>query len=315
MAAAAASSSSSAGGSPAQAPGGGGGGVPYHRSRFGDTTLTKVFVGGLAWETPSTGLHDHFREYGEILEAVVITDRETGRSKGYGFVTFRDPESARQAVQNPNPVIAGRRANCNIASMGPPRPSPQRSGRAPRGAHFQDQQPPAPPPYSYMGGRIQSQQQQQMATQHHAMFYPSQQYGYWYPPDYPYQQALYNSQVQQYFSHMYGQTSPSTSPYPYMGYMPGGQGPRAGFSPMQQVAPPLFFQQPTAQMESTFQTAPSLPPNFRLQLPPRAISRQSDDTSCSQPTQAIPATEATSTEDQEASTPVTRSNSDLNTSN
>lgn len=138
---------------------------------------------------------------------------------------------------------------------------------------------------------------------------------YWYPPDYPYQQALYNSQVQQYFSHMYGQTSPSTSPYPYMGYMPGGQGPRAGFSPMQQVAPPLFFQQPTAQMESTFQTAPSLPPNFRLQLPPRAISRQSDDTSCSQPTQAIPATEATSTEDQEASTPVTRSNSDLNTSN
>lgn len=51
------------------------------------------------------------------------------------------------------------------------------AGRAPRGAHFQDQQPPAPPPYSYMGGRIQSQQQQQMATQHHAMFYPSQQYG------------------------------------------------------------------------------------------------------------------------------------------
>jgi hypothetical protein len=60
--------------------------VPYHRSRFGDTTLTKVFVGGLAWETASAGLHDHFRDYGEILEAVVITDRDTGRSKGYGFV-------------------------------------------------------------------------------------------------------------------------------------------------------------------------------------------------------------------------------------
>jgi serine/threonine protein kinase len=70
------SSSPAAGGSsssPAQAPGtggGGGGGVPYHRSRFGDTTLTKVFVGGLAWETASAGLHDHFRDYGEILEAV-----------------------------------------------------------------------------------------------------------------------------------------------------------------------------------------------------------------------------------------------------
>ena len=85
---AASSSSSGPGGSPAHTPPGGGGGGPYHhRSRFGDTTLTKVFVGGLAWETPSEGLRQHFEVYGEILEAVVITDRETGRSKGYGFVS------------------------------------------------------------------------------------------------------------------------------------------------------------------------------------------------------------------------------------
>jgi hypothetical protein len=38
-------------------------------------------------------------------------------------VIFRDPEAAQRAVQDPNPVIAGRRANCNIASMGPPRPA------------------------------------------------------------------------------------------------------------------------------------------------------------------------------------------------
>uniref|UniRef100_A0ACD5ZEK6 Uncharacterized protein n=1 Tax=Avena sativa TaxID=4498 RepID=A0ACD5ZEK6_AVESA len=285
MAAAAPSSSSPAGGgsSPAQAPGigGSGGGVPYHRSRFGDTTLTKVFVGGLAWETASAGLHDHFRDYGDILEAVVITDRETGRSKGYGFVTFRDAESARQAVQDPNPMIAGRRANCNIASMGPPRPSPQR-GRTPRGPHLPDQQPPGLPPY--MGGRMQSQQHghQQMPTPPHAVFYhhPSQ-YGYWYPPDYPYQQAYYNPQMQQYHSQLYGQTSPSSTTYPYLGYMPSGLNPRAGgFSPMQQAARPPFFQQSTAQQtEGSFQSAPSLPPNFRLQLPPRAISRQTDDLS------------------------------------
>jgi len=60
---------------------------PPHRSRFGDTTLTKVFVGGLAWETPSEGLRQHFERYGDILEAVVIADRLTGRSKGYGFVS------------------------------------------------------------------------------------------------------------------------------------------------------------------------------------------------------------------------------------
>jgi hypothetical protein len=64
-----------------------GGPYHHHRSRFGDTTLTKVFVGGLAWETPSEGLRHHFEAYGDILEAVVITDRETGRSKGYGFVS------------------------------------------------------------------------------------------------------------------------------------------------------------------------------------------------------------------------------------
>lgn len=56
-------------------------------SPFGDTTLTKVFVGGLAWETQSETLRRHFEQYGDILEAVVITDKNTARSKGYGFVS------------------------------------------------------------------------------------------------------------------------------------------------------------------------------------------------------------------------------------
>ncbi|XP_062221963.1 probable RNA-binding protein ARP1 isoform X2 [Phragmites australis] len=304
---AAPSSSSSAGRSPAHAPAVGGGGAHHHRSRFGDTTLTKVFVGGLAWETPSEGLHDHFRGYGEILEAVVITDRETGRSKGYGFVIFRDPEAAQRAVQNPNPVIAGRRANCNIASMGPPRPAPPRGrGGAGRGPHLPDQ-PPMGPPY-----RVPSQ----MTPPHAAPVYYHPQYGYWYPHDYPYQQqALYNSQVlQHYYPQLYGPTSPSGPTYPYMGYIPGGPGPRSGFSPMQQPTRPPFFQQQPAQVEGSFPPAPSLPPNFRLQLPPHAVSRQSDDASGAQSTQPTSSTAATSTNNQEASRPV-RSNSDPNSSN
>lgn len=56
--------------------------------QFGDTTLTKVFVGGLAWETQKETLREHFEQYGEILEAVIISDKLTGRSKGYGFVRF-----------------------------------------------------------------------------------------------------------------------------------------------------------------------------------------------------------------------------------
>jgi RNA recognition motif-containing protein len=59
---------------------------PHYRSQFGDTTFTKVFVGGLAWETPTDEMRTYFEQFGDILEAVIITDKNTGKSKGYGFV-------------------------------------------------------------------------------------------------------------------------------------------------------------------------------------------------------------------------------------
>ncbi|MQM01303.1 hypothetical protein Taro_034050 [Colocasia esculenta] len=86
--------------------------------QFGDTTLTKVFVGGLAWETQKETLREHFDKYGEILEAVIIFDKATGRSKGYGFVTFKEAEAAKKACEDATPLINGRRANCNLASLG-----------------------------------------------------------------------------------------------------------------------------------------------------------------------------------------------------
>nr|VDD43292.1 unnamed protein product [Brassica oleracea] len=98
----------------------------YYRSPFGDTTFTKVFVGGLAWETPTEEMRRYFDQFGEILEAVIIMDKTTGKSKGYGFVTFRESDSATRAVADPNPVIDGRKANCNIASFGRPRLSTPR---------------------------------------------------------------------------------------------------------------------------------------------------------------------------------------------
>ncbi|KAH0928542.1 hypothetical protein HID58_014269 [Brassica napus] len=85
---------------------------------FGDTKLTKVFVGGLAWVTQKEAMHDHFIKYGDILEAVVIFDKLTRRSKGYGFVTFKDAEAAKRACEDPTPIINGRRSNCNLASLG-----------------------------------------------------------------------------------------------------------------------------------------------------------------------------------------------------
>ena len=54
-----------------------------------DTTWTKLFVGGLPYHTTDKSLREHFSVYGDIEEAVVITDRQTGKSRGYGFVSMQ----------------------------------------------------------------------------------------------------------------------------------------------------------------------------------------------------------------------------------
>ena len=59
----------------------------------------KLFVGGLTWETTSDQLRDYFAQFGEILQADVITDQATGRSRGFGFVKFTS-EDAITAVEN-----------------------------------------------------------------------------------------------------------------------------------------------------------------------------------------------------------------------
>lgn len=52
-----------------------------------DTTFTKIFVGGLPYHTTDKSLRQFFEAFGDIEEAVVITDRQTGKSRGYGFVS------------------------------------------------------------------------------------------------------------------------------------------------------------------------------------------------------------------------------------
>lgn len=59
---------------------------------------SKLFVGGLAWGTDNESLRAAFAPVGEVVEAVVITDRETGRSRGFGFVTMASEELAKAAV-------------------------------------------------------------------------------------------------------------------------------------------------------------------------------------------------------------------------
>ncbi|KAL5217213.1 hypothetical protein ABZP36_017897 [Zizania latifolia] len=128
--------------------------VQHPSAAFGDTTLTKVFVGGLAWETHKDTLREHFERFGDILEAVIISDKLTGRSKGYGFVTFKEADAAKKACEDATPVINGRRANCNLASLGakprvqpPPyllRPSPPATPAPPAPALPSPHHQPAP---------------------------------------------------------------------------------------------------------------------------------------------------------------------------
>ncbi len=59
----------------------------------------KLFVGGLAWATTDEGLRAAFERFGPLGEAKVISDRETGRSRGFGFVTFESAGDAATAMQ------------------------------------------------------------------------------------------------------------------------------------------------------------------------------------------------------------------------
>jgi RNA recognition motif-containing protein len=60
---------------------------------------TKLYVGNISWNTTEEGLAEYFNQCGTVVEAKIITDRETGRSRGFGFVTMSTGEEA-QAAQD-----------------------------------------------------------------------------------------------------------------------------------------------------------------------------------------------------------------------
>ncbi len=62
----------------------------------------KLFVGNLAWESTQEELQELFTQFGEIEEAIIITDKFSGRSKGFGFVTFTDDAAAEEAIAQLN---------------------------------------------------------------------------------------------------------------------------------------------------------------------------------------------------------------------
>ncbi|XP_024518389.1 glycine-rich RNA-binding protein 4, mitochondrial [Selaginella moellendorffii] len=82
---------------------------------------SKLFIGGLAWGTEERGLRDAFSPFGEIIEVRVIQDRETGRSRGFGFVSYITDQEAQKAMEAMDGrVLDGRTIRVNYATQRQP---------------------------------------------------------------------------------------------------------------------------------------------------------------------------------------------------
>jgi len=76
----------------------------------------KLFVGGLPWRMTNEELKEMFEEAGEVTDAFIPRDRETGRSRGFGFVEFATAEAAQAAVEKFDQMdYDGRALNVNFA--------------------------------------------------------------------------------------------------------------------------------------------------------------------------------------------------------
>jgi len=64
--------------------------------------MAKLFIGGLAWHTTDETLQEGFQQFGKVEEAVVVKDRDTNRSRGFGFVRFETKDEADLALEKMN---------------------------------------------------------------------------------------------------------------------------------------------------------------------------------------------------------------------
>ncbi|KDP39233.1 hypothetical protein JCGZ_00990 [Jatropha curcas] len=72
-----------------------------------ESDLGKLFIGGISWDTDEERLKEYFSKYGEVVEAVIMRDRTTGRARGFGFVVFADPAVAERVIMDKH-MIDGR---------------------------------------------------------------------------------------------------------------------------------------------------------------------------------------------------------------
>jgi RNA recognition motif-containing protein len=100
----------------------------------------KLYVGNLAWSTTQDGLTQFFSQWGKVTESFVAVDKMSGRSKGFGFVTFATDEDASNAAKNGNGKdLDGRNLKVDVARPMEERPAGERrSGGGDRGSRGGD---------------------------------------------------------------------------------------------------------------------------------------------------------------------------------
>lgn len=90
----------------------------------------KIYVGNLSYQTTEGDLESHLSQFGTILSVRIITDRDTGRSKGFGFVEFESQEAMQKAIEELNgQEFQGRSLRVNEAQDKPRGDRPRRDSR------------------------------------------------------------------------------------------------------------------------------------------------------------------------------------------
>lgn len=173
--------------------------------------MAKLFIGGLAWHTEEATLRSKFEEFGAVEEAVVVKDRDSGRSRGFGFVRYSSESDAENAIAAMNNVeFDGRPIRVDKASDNGPRGGGRGGRFGGRGGGFNNQQMPYGAPQGYpMGGGAPN-------------MYTPMPYGHRYPP-----QPGYGVPPQGYVQPGYGYSDPAQQQ----------QGPPAQQQPPPQAGP------------------------------------------------------------------------------
>ncbi|KAL2154057.1 hypothetical protein VTH82DRAFT_2733 [Thermothelomyces myriococcoides] len=181
--------------------------------------MSKLFIGGLAWHTEESTLRQKFEEFGEVEEAVVVKDRDTGRSRGFGFVRYINEDDAQKAIMAMNNVeFDGRQIRVDKASDTGPKGGGRGSGISSnfsRGVYS---------PIPVAGGPVPSiayGTQQPYAVPAFNMY--SQPYGGGYAPAGP---APYAVPSQAWVANPYGYPNP---PQQGQVHQPPSQGPASGY--------------------------------------------------------------------------------------